>query len=70
MHIIIKFNQKVWLKTCIDPNTELRRSTESDVKEYIFRLMNNAVFKKTMENVRKHSDIKLQEGIIWCQNQI
>ena len=59
MNKTLKFNQKAWLKLYIDLNTDLRKKAKIILKKNSLELMNTADFRKAMENVRKHRDIKL-----------
>ena len=56
---MIKFNQCTWLKPYIDINTDLRKKTKNYYEKDFFKSMNNVVFRKNLENMRRHRDIKL-----------
>ena len=56
---MIKFNQCAWLKPYIDINTDLRKKAKNYYEKDFFKSMNNVAFRKTLENMRRHRDIKL-----------
>ena len=59
IHRAIKFEQKEILKPYIEFNTEKRKNARNDFEKDIFKLLNNAVFGKTMEDKRKHLDFEI-----------
>ena len=58
-HEVIRFNQNASLKPYIDMNTDLRKKAKSDFEKDIFKLMNNAIFEKTMKTCRNRKKKKI-----------
>ncbi|GFS10029.1 hypothetical protein ElyMa_006636600 [Elysia marginata] len=59
VHRALCFEQSPWMEPYIRMNTELRKQAASDFEKDLYKLMNNSVFGKTMENLRKRVNVKL-----------
>ena len=58
LHPILEFNEKPWMESYIQLNTEMRKKAWSAFEKDFYKLMNNSVFGKKMENLCKRVDIK------------
>ena len=59
VHRVIEFDQEPWMEPYIRMNTEFRKQAKSDFETDFYKLMNNSVFGKTMENLRNRVDVKI-----------
>ena len=62
IHRILKIKQSDWMRTYIDFNTQERMITNNEADQNFFKLVNNSVYGKTMENLRKTIKIRAVEN--------
>ena len=59
IHRILCFKQSDWLKPYTDFNTEKRKRSNDEFSKGLYKLMNNCIYGKSIENIRKRCDVNM-----------
>ena len=59
IHKILSFKQSNWLKSYVDFNTEKREQSSDEFNKNLYKLLNNYIYGKSIENLRKRMNVKL-----------
>ena len=59
VHRILSFKQSNWLKKYVDFNTEKRKESNDEFNKNLYKLLNNCIYGKSIENIRKRINLKL-----------
>lgn len=62
VHRVPEFDQEPWMEPYIRMNKEFRKEAKSDFETNFYKLMNNSVFGKTMENLKNRVDMKMAKS--------
>ena len=60
IHRILKFKQSNWLKSYVDFNTEKRKESLDEFSKNLYNLLNNCIYRKSIENIRQRINVKLR----------